>query len=290
MTQRAPADYKMEHIPCSIISNGMGGSHGCHHCSCCRRRPSAPRRSSPPVKLLPTAHLAPTISSISSSANDAVEEDDEPTSPAGEIHHARAVVAPIRAIHHDGDDEYIQDPLRPQADVHHSGHTRQIFLARHQQLQLHPAPINGSKAKEHKTFSSKASSNRRIFQKPLSSFPRLRPSSARPGLDDPGRSSCHTADPRSTTQPAQPTCCRTSITPPPVVATPTSICEHAHEPARCHRLARANYRRRCPCARHRLCPLPAARIHRLHPCRPRRPSTATIAWPESAAKHRPPTM
>ncbi|KAL5986471.1 hypothetical protein ACLOJK_014804 [Asimina triloba] len=58
---------------------------------------------------------------------------------------------------------------------------------------------------------------------PLSSFPRPHPSSARPGLDDPGRSSCHTADPRCTTQPAQPTCCRTSITRPPVVATPTSI-------------------------------------------------------------------
>ncbi|KAL6001287.1 hypothetical protein ACLOJK_007019, partial [Asimina triloba] len=66
-----------------------------------------------------------------------------------------------------------------------------------------------------------------IFQKHMSSFPRPCPSSARPGLDDPGRSSCHTADPRSTTQPAQPTCCRTSITPPPVVATPTSTSQHA---------------------------------------------------------------
>ncbi|KAL5989103.1 hypothetical protein ACLOJK_027205 [Asimina triloba] len=56
-------------------------------------------------------------------------------------HHCRVVVAPIRAIHHDGDDEHIPDPLRLQADVDHSGHTRRVFLARHQQIQLHPAPI-----------------------------------------------------------------------------------------------------------------------------------------------------
>ncbi|KAL5997384.1 hypothetical protein ACLOJK_008314 [Asimina triloba] len=58
-----------------------------------------------------------------------------------ETHHARAVVAPIRAIHHDGDDEHIPDPSRPQADVDHSGHTRRVFLARHQQIQLYLAPI-----------------------------------------------------------------------------------------------------------------------------------------------------
>ncbi|KAL6002213.1 hypothetical protein ACLOJK_037661 [Asimina triloba] len=37
-------------------------------------------------------------------------------------HHFRAIVAPIQAIHHDGDDEHIPDPPRPQADApsHHS--------------------------------------------------------------------------------------------------------------------------------------------------------------------------
>ncbi|KAL5987223.1 hypothetical protein ACLOJK_041220, partial [Asimina triloba] len=45
-----------------------------------------------------------------------------------------------------------------------------------------------------------------------------------------------------------------------MLATVPIICQHAHEPARCHghRLARANCRRRCPRARHRLCPLPAS--------------------------------
>ncbi|KAL5999239.1 hypothetical protein ACLOJK_040689 [Asimina triloba] len=56
-------------------------------------------------------------------------------------HHCRAVAAPIRAIHHDGDDEHILDPSRPQDDVDHSGHTRRVFLARHQQIQLYLAPI-----------------------------------------------------------------------------------------------------------------------------------------------------
>ncbi|KAL6002186.1 hypothetical protein ACLOJK_037634 [Asimina triloba] len=56
-------------------------------------------------------------------------------------HHGRATIAPIRAIHHDGNDEHIPDLLRPQADIDHSGHTRRVFLARHQQIQLHPAPI-----------------------------------------------------------------------------------------------------------------------------------------------------
>ncbi|KAL6012990.1 hypothetical protein ACLOJK_003480 [Asimina triloba] len=87
------------------------------------------------------------------------------------------------------------------------------------------------------------------------------------------------ADPRSTTQPAQPTCCRTSITPPPVVATPTSICQHAHEPARCHghRLARANCRRRCPrtATASARCPLPAstAFIHAVR-CLQQRPGSS----------------
>ncbi|KAL5975340.1 hypothetical protein ACLOJK_019662, partial [Asimina triloba] len=43
-------------------------------------------------------------------------------------HHGRAIVAPIQAIHYDGDDEHIPDPSRPQADVDHRGHTRRIFL------------------------------------------------------------------------------------------------------------------------------------------------------------------
>ncbi|KAL5979120.1 hypothetical protein ACLOJK_019017 [Asimina triloba] len=56
-------------------------------------------------------------------------------------HHRRAIIAPIQAAHHDGDDEHIPDPSRPQADDHHNGHTRQIFLTSHQQIHLHPAPI-----------------------------------------------------------------------------------------------------------------------------------------------------
>ncbi|KAL6000029.1 hypothetical protein ACLOJK_034706, partial [Asimina triloba] len=39
-------------------------------------------------------------------------------------HHGRAILAPIQAVHHDDDDEHIPDPLRPQADIDHSGHTR----------------------------------------------------------------------------------------------------------------------------------------------------------------------
>ncbi|KAL5985394.1 hypothetical protein ACLOJK_027378 [Asimina triloba] len=68
------------------------------------------------------------MNAISSPAND-VHEEGEPV--GRQTHHARAVVALIRAIHHDGDDEHIPDPSRPQADVDHSGHTRQVFLARH---------------------------------------------------------------------------------------------------------------------------------------------------------------
>ncbi|KAL5985723.1 hypothetical protein ACLOJK_027710 [Asimina triloba] len=46
-----------------------------------------------------------------------------------------------------------------------------------------------------------------------------------------------------------------------MLATVPIICQHAHEPARCHghRLARLICRRRCPLPPHRLCPLPAAR-------------------------------
>ncbi|KAL5979456.1 hypothetical protein ACLOJK_019360, partial [Asimina triloba] len=56
-------------------------------------------------------------------------------------HHCGAVVAPIQAIHHDGNNELIPDLLRSQAEVDHRGHTRRVFLAHHQQIQLHPAPI-----------------------------------------------------------------------------------------------------------------------------------------------------
>ncbi|KAL6001174.1 hypothetical protein ACLOJK_006906 [Asimina triloba] len=56
-------------------------------------------------------------------------------------HHGQASRWAIQAVHHDGDDEHIPDPSRPQADVDHSGHTRGVFLARHQQIQLYLAPI-----------------------------------------------------------------------------------------------------------------------------------------------------
>ncbi|KAL5988866.1 hypothetical protein ACLOJK_026968 [Asimina triloba] len=218
--------------------------------------------TTPPTSIADDGHLP--------LAADVAEEAKASPSTTARTHHGRAIITPIQAIHHDGDDEHILDPSRPQADVDHRGHTRRVILARHQQLQLHPAPISPS--------------GHPFFQNPHSSFPRPRPSSARPGLDDPGRSSCHTADPRSTTQPAQPTCCRTSITPPPVVTTPTSICQHAYELARCHdhRLARANCRRRCPrtatvSAR---CP---------HPPPSSMPSVASDNGPDqAAAKHRPP--
>ncbi|KAL5978167.1 hypothetical protein ACLOJK_029284 [Asimina triloba] len=58
-----------------------------------------------------------------------------------QTHHGRATIAPIRAIHHDGNGELILDPSRPQADVDHRGHMRRDFLSRHQQIQLHPSPI-----------------------------------------------------------------------------------------------------------------------------------------------------
>ncbi|KAL6005266.1 hypothetical protein ACLOJK_005828 [Asimina triloba] len=76
-----------------------------------------------------------------SSANDVHEEEDEGELTAGDTHHCRAIVAPIQVIHHDGNNEHILDPSRPQADDDHSGHTRQIFLTRHQQIHFHLAPI-----------------------------------------------------------------------------------------------------------------------------------------------------
>ncbi|KAL5994343.1 hypothetical protein ACLOJK_024392 [Asimina triloba] len=56
-------------------------------------------------------------------------------------HHRRVSRRTIRAIHHEEDDAHIPDLLRAQTDADHSGHTRRVFLARHQQLQFNPAPI-----------------------------------------------------------------------------------------------------------------------------------------------------
>ncbi|KAL5994195.1 hypothetical protein ACLOJK_035067 [Asimina triloba] len=58
-------------------------------------------------------------------------------------HHGRAPRKAIQAIHHDGNDEHILDPSRPQADVDHSGHTRQIFLTRLNQMiqAVYPAAL-----------------------------------------------------------------------------------------------------------------------------------------------------
>ncbi|KAL5984393.1 hypothetical protein ACLOJK_018497 [Asimina triloba] len=169
--QRAPADYKVEHIPCSTISNEQAGSHGA---AAVRQRarlssPSCP--SSPPNEALVIATtLPPSVKLVAAderrTANGAHEEG-EPA--AVRTHHYWAVVTPIQVIHHDGNNEHIPNSSRPQPDVDHSGHTRQIFLARHQQMHLHPAPINGSSQQWHQTFSSRAqltihfSSNASIF-------------------------------------------------------------------------------------------------------------------------------
>ncbi|KAL5986314.1 hypothetical protein ACLOJK_014647 [Asimina triloba] len=75
-----------------------------------------------------------------------------------------------------------------------------------------------------------------------------------------------------------------------MLATVPIICQHASEPECCHghRLARANCRRHCPRARHRLCPLPAARARcRLiapSACCPRPPTTAQIKQQESSVQ------
>ncbi|KAL6001861.1 hypothetical protein ACLOJK_040425 [Asimina triloba] len=89
--------------------------------------------------------------------------------PPSKTHRRQALHQAIRVIHHDGDNEHIPDPSRSQADVDHSGHTRRVFLARHQQLQLNPAPIPSNLPKLAVAIFS---------------------SSIRPGSVDPGRSSC----------------------------------------------------------------------------------------------------
>ncbi|KAL5987995.1 hypothetical protein ACLOJK_035758, partial [Asimina triloba] len=112
-------------------------------------------------------------------AADVAEEAKASPSTTVQTHRRQALHRTIRAIHHNGNDEHIPDPSRPQADVDHSGHTK-ASLPRPPFIMLGTVPI---------------------------------------------------------------------------------IYQHAHEPARCHghHLARAKGRHRCPRARHRLCPLPAAR-------------------------------
>ncbi|KAL5999397.1 hypothetical protein ACLOJK_040857 [Asimina triloba] len=80
------------------------------------------------------------MDAISSPANNTHEEDEDVVADH-RTHHRRASRRAIRAIHHEEDDAHIPDLLRSQADVDHSGHTRRVFLARHQQIQLNPAPI-----------------------------------------------------------------------------------------------------------------------------------------------------
>ncbi|KAL6013306.1 hypothetical protein ACLOJK_003798 [Asimina triloba] len=65
----------------------------------------------------------------------------QPSLPPPETHRHQALHRAIQATHHDDDDAHIPDLLRSQADVDHRGHMRRVFLARHQQLQLHSAPI-----------------------------------------------------------------------------------------------------------------------------------------------------
>ncbi|KAL5988891.1 hypothetical protein ACLOJK_026993 [Asimina triloba] len=92
-------------------------------------------RSKPAV---PPAAAARHASSPSHAVN---EEEDDAVVVLIDTHHRRASQRAIQATHHDGDDAHIPDLLRSQADVDHRGHTRRVFLARHQQIQLYPAPI-----------------------------------------------------------------------------------------------------------------------------------------------------
>ncbi|KAL6004433.1 hypothetical protein ACLOJK_004986 [Asimina triloba] len=143
--QRAPAAHIMEHLWCSItFTNWVAAMAATTAAANAARR----RQHTPPVAAM---HIL-TV--------DGDEEDSHTVILVGDTHHHRAIFAPIRAIHHDGNDELIPDPSRPQADVDHRGHTRRDFLARHQQIQLHPAPIVAH-------FRSKPSSfNRRFSPKP----------------------------------------------------------------------------------------------------------------------------
>ncbi|KAL6008661.1 hypothetical protein ACLOJK_034176 [Asimina triloba] len=189
----------MEHLRCSTISNEQAGSHGAA-VVCRRARPSSPSRpSSPPNEALGIATtLPPSVHLVA--GHNVHEEEDKVTSPAGETHHRRASRRAIRVIHHEEDDAHIPDLLRAQADADHSGHTRQVFLARHQQIQLNPAPIVAHFRSKPKWIEGKgaqsvffpSSSGHPFSQMPLSSFP----SSARPGSVDPGRSSSLPSTPR----------------------------------------------------------------------------------------------
>ncbi|KAL5997286.1 hypothetical protein ACLOJK_008216 [Asimina triloba] len=126
----------MEHHRCSIIYMG--------------RQPWLPPLP-PPVKPhtpTPTAtvrsrrrhHAAAVATTLPSPTNEAVAVERANTH-GRRTHYVQASRWTIQAIHHDGDDEHIPDPSRPQADVDHRGHTRRVFLARHRQIQLYPAPI-----------------------------------------------------------------------------------------------------------------------------------------------------
>ncbi|KAL5994297.1 hypothetical protein ACLOJK_035169, partial [Asimina triloba] len=73
-----------------------------------------------------------------------------------------------------------------------------------------------------------------------------------------------------------------------MLATVPIICQHAHEPARCHghRLARLICLRRCPLSPHRLCPLPAPVAASSPPsaCCPHPPTTAQIKRQQSSVQ------
>ncbi|KAL5986401.1 hypothetical protein ACLOJK_014734 [Asimina triloba] len=86
-----------------------------------------PLQSTSPPSIEPSpdvvsCHLSRCPSHHRRPVND-VHEEDEGELTAGDTHHCRAILAPIQAVHHDGDDEHIPDPLRPQGDLDHSGHT-----------------------------------------------------------------------------------------------------------------------------------------------------------------------
>ncbi|KAL6000031.1 hypothetical protein ACLOJK_034708 [Asimina triloba] len=263
----------------------MGGSHGYHHC-----RQRARRHFRPPPSAEAVDRPSPPPLPSPSTMPDAVESrrpkpPSKPPSTAGETHHRRAVLAPIRAIHHEEDDAHIPNLLRAQADVDHRGHTRRVFLARHQQIQLNPAPIMAHFRSKPShplihifmdhfiDFDPKMDQHRndvrRFLLKPISPsifFKSLLPFSRHQrGLDQwiqAVHRSVHRRPPLS----------------------PPSDAPTADVAARTRLRLPTSLPTRSPP------PLPTARIHRLHPCRLRRPSTATIAWPELAAKHRPPTM
>ncbi|KAL5996729.1 hypothetical protein ACLOJK_007649 [Asimina triloba] len=249
-----PRSTNMEHLWCSITfkrwvaamaaTTAVGEEHGVATGGT-HARPSSPSRR------CRTTACEPPPTSPPPCTVDVVEEGKLATV---RTHHAHAVVAPIQATHHDGDDAHIPDLLRSQADVDHRGHTRRVFLARHQQIQLNLAPIKRCKAFLLKPISPS------IFFKSLLPFSRHQR-----GLDQwiqAVHRSVHRRPPLS----------------PPSDAPTADVATRARL-----RLPTSLPTRSPP-------PLPAARIHRIHPCCPRRPSTATITWPESAAKHRPPTM